>query len=52
MQGAYTDDDTDIEFVTLAAVKEHGLGLNYAEIQRILPSPTILAPFCLISSIR
>ena len=30
LQGAYTDDDTDIEFVTLHALEAHGLELNYA----------------------
>ncbi len=30
--GAWTDDDTDIEFVTLHAVEAHGLDLNYQEI--------------------
>jgi ADP-ribosylglycohydrolase len=30
--GAYSDDDTDIEFVTLHAVERHGLDLNYAQI--------------------
>jgi ADP-ribosylglycohydrolase len=30
--GAYSDDDTDIEFVTLHAVEQHGLDLNYAQI--------------------
>lgn len=30
--GAYSDDDTDIEFVTLHAVEEHGLGLTYPQI--------------------
>lgn len=33
LQGAYTDDDTDIEFVTLHAVKEHGLDLSYPQIR-------------------
>merc|ERR1719343_1212736 len=32
LQGAYTDDDTDIEFVTLHAVEQHGLDISYAEI--------------------
>mmetsp|Transcript_69695 Transcript_69695/g.163638 ORF Transcript_69695/g.163638 Transcript_69695/m.163638 type:complete len:447 (+) Transcript_69695:60-1400(+) len=32
LQGAYTDDDTDIEFVTLHALMEHGLGLDYKQI--------------------
>jgi ADP-ribosylglycohydrolase len=30
--GAYSDDDTDIEFVTLHAVEEHGLDLDYNDI--------------------
>lgn len=30
--GAWTDDDTDIEFVSLHAVEEHGLDLTYPEI--------------------
>ncbi len=30
--GAYSDDDTDIEFVTLHAVEEHGLDINYEQI--------------------
>ena len=30
--GAYTDDDTDIEFVTLHALETHGLDLNYKQI--------------------
>ena len=30
--GAWSDDDTDIEFVTLHAVEEHGLDINYKEI--------------------
>lgn len=32
LQGAFTDDDTDIEFVTLHAVEKYGLDINYAEI--------------------
>jgi len=32
LQGAYTDDDTDIEFVTIFALMEHGLDLTYPEI--------------------
>ena len=32
LQGAYTDDDTDIEFVTMHAITEHGLDLNYEQI--------------------
>ncbi|MGI6456679.1 MAG: ADP-ribosylglycohydrolase family protein [bacterium] len=31
-EGAFSDDDTDIEFVTLHAVEEHGLDLTYEEI--------------------
>ncbi|MEM6978326.1 MAG: ADP-ribosylglycohydrolase family protein [Planctomycetota bacterium] len=30
--GAFSDDDTDIEFVTLHAVERHGLGLTYPQI--------------------
>ena len=30
--GAFADDDTDIEFVTLHAVEQYGLDLNYTEI--------------------
>jgi ADP-ribosylglycohydrolase len=32
LQGAFTDDDTDIEWVTLHAVEEHGLDVTYTEI--------------------
>ncbi len=32
VEGAFTDDDTDIEFVTLHAVEEHGLDITYPEI--------------------
>lgn len=32
LQGAYTDDDTDIEYVTLHAVKEKGLAITYPQI--------------------
>jgi ADP-ribosylglycohydrolase len=32
MGGAWSDDDTDIEFVTLHAVEKYGLDLNYPEI--------------------
>lgn len=32
MNGAWTDDDTDIEFVTLHAVEQYGLDLTYEEI--------------------
>lgn len=31
-EGAFSDDDTDIELVTLHAVEEHGLDITYAEI--------------------
>jgi hypothetical protein len=31
-EGAYSDDDTDIEFVTLHAVEKYGLDLTHAEI--------------------
>jgi ADP-ribosylglycohydrolase len=30
-EGAFSDDDTDIEFVTLHAVERHGLGIDYAQ---------------------
>ncbi|NAS14259.1 ADP-ribosylglycohydrolase family protein [Poritiphilus flavus] len=30
--GAWSDDDSDIEFVTLHAVEEHGLDINYEQI--------------------
>jgi hypothetical protein len=30
--GAYSDDDTDIEFVTLHAVEQYGLGITYPQI--------------------
>ena len=32
VKGAFSDDDTDIEFVTLHAVEKFGLDINYAEI--------------------
>lgn len=32
MGGAWSDDDTDIELVTLHAVEKHGLGLTYPQI--------------------
>ena len=32
VEGAFSDDDTDIEFVTLHAVEKYGLDLNYEEI--------------------
>ncbi|MFW5877937.1 MAG: ADP-ribosylglycohydrolase family protein, partial [bacterium] len=32
LDGAYTDDDTDIEFVTLHAVEKYGLDITYPEI--------------------
>ena len=31
-EGAYSDDDTDIEFMTLHAVEKHGLDINHAQI--------------------
>jgi ADP-ribosylglycohydrolase len=31
-EGAFSDDDTDIEFVTLHAIEKYGLDINYAEI--------------------
>lgn len=34
MQGAYTDYDTDIEFVTLHAVGMNGLGISYPQIAK------------------
>ena len=33
--GAFSDDDTDIEFVTLHAVEKYGLDLNYEEITKM-----------------
>jgi len=32
LEGAFSDDDTDIEFVTLHAVEKYGLGINYSQI--------------------
>lgn len=32
IEGAFSDDDTDIEFVTLHAVEKYGLDINYSEI--------------------
>ncbi|UCD51243.1 MAG: ADP-ribosylglycohydrolase family protein [Phycisphaerales bacterium] len=32
MEGAFGDDDTDIEFVILHAVEKHGLGITYPQI--------------------
>lgn len=32
VEGAFADDDTDIEFITLHAVEKYGLDINYAEI--------------------
>lgn len=32
LQGAYTNDDTDVEFVTLHALEKHGLDLDYKQI--------------------
>ncbi len=34
-EGAFSDDDTDIEFVTLHAVEKYGLDINYAEITQM-----------------
>jgi ADP-ribosylglycohydrolase len=31
-EGAFSDDDTDIEFVTLHAIEKYGLDINYSEI--------------------
>lgn len=33
--GAFSDDDTDIEFVTLNAVEKYGLNINYKEITKM-----------------
>lgn len=33
--GAFSDDDTDIEFVTLHAIEKYGLDINYEEITEI-----------------
>ena len=33
--GAFSDDDTDIEFVTLHAIEQYGLDINYEEITEI-----------------
>jgi len=35
MEGAFADDDTDIEFVTLHAVEKYGLDITYPEITEI-----------------
>jgi ADP-ribosylglycohydrolase len=32
LEGAFSDDDTDIEFVTLHAVEKYGIDINYEEI--------------------
>jgi len=37
-EGAFSDDDTDIEFVTLHAVEKHGLGIDYAQITEMWKS--------------
>lgn len=34
-EGAFSDDDTDIELVTLHAVEKYGLDINYAEITQM-----------------
>jgi len=35
LEGAFSDDDTDIEFVTLHAVEKYGLDINYPEIRKM-----------------
>ena len=35
MGGAWTDDDTDVEFVTLHAVEKYGLNINYEQITQM-----------------
>lgn len=35
LRGAFSDDDTDIEFVTLHAVEKYGLDITYAEITQM-----------------
>lgn len=35
LDGAWSDDDTDIEFVTLHAVEKYGLDITYAEIAEV-----------------
>jgi ADP-ribosylglycohydrolase len=34
-EGAFSDDDTDIEFVTLHAVEKYGLNIDYSEITKM-----------------
>lgn len=38
LEGAFSDDDTDIEFVTLHAVEKYGLDINYEEITEMWKS--------------
>jgi ADP-ribosylglycohydrolase len=38
LEGAFSDDDTDIEFVTLYAVEKYGLDINYEEITEMWKS--------------
>ncbi len=35
LEGAFSDDDTDIEFVTLHAVEKYGLDITYEEIREM-----------------
>lgn len=37
-EGAFSDDDTDIEFVTLHAIEKYGLDINYSEITEMWKS--------------
>lgn len=38
LEGAFSDDDTDIEFVTLHALEKYGLNMNYQEITEMWKS--------------
>ena len=38
LEGAFSDDDTDIEFVTLHAIEKYGLDINYSEITEMWKS--------------
>jgi ADP-ribosylglycohydrolase len=38
LEGAFSDDDTDIEFVTLYAIEKYGLDINYSEITEMWKS--------------
>lgn len=38
LEGAFSDDDTDIEFVTLHALEKYGLGITYEEITEMWKS--------------